>query len=295
MKKTQLIKSLYKSNEISIEDLINYLNKIGGKALATKCKRQNSFKTFWKENETTLISRCHVQNASDYLMFIKDVHSKNQITIVIADILQYVRILDPFEDISFVLNTNTQPSAIHFDCAKRLFYTHNIRLQYQKNYTTDLLSIYALRLSLESRIRGFLGIDYATIKGKNIGLSTFIKISKQIKSVEYTKEVNWDEIELVNKWLNHHMHRHIRPYPWLIHQAIEVLKLFIDPKEPIIKNNRTIYSFYSATYVVDEKKLENEIVEILTTQYNEIKIKWLCEREILTSSKNAPNMLFNIP
>ncbi|WP_431137974.1 hypothetical protein, partial [Psychroserpens mesophilus] len=80
--------------------------------------------------------------------------------------------------------------------------------------------------------------------GKNIGLSTLIKVSKGLNSVEYSNKMDWTEIEWVNNWLNHHMHRHLRPYPWIIHQALEVLIPFVDPKEPLVKSNRTIHSFY---------------------------------------------------
>jgi hypothetical protein len=62
-----------------------------------------------------------------------------------------------------------------------------------------------------------------TCKGKNIGLNSLIKLSKELKTVKYSKAVNWTEIEWINIWINHHMHRHIRPYPWVIYQAIELI------------------------------------------------------------------------
>ncbi|AIZ42367.1 hypothetical protein [Cellulophaga baltica] len=190
--------------------------------------------------------------------------------------------LDSNEDTSFILiSTNTLPSAIQFDSAKRLFYNHQIRKQNQNNYSTDLLALYAIRLSLESRVRGLLGIDYATTNGKNIGLSTFMKIAKGLKYVEYSSNTEWTEIEWVNNWLNHHMHRHLRPYPWIIHQALEVLRLLVDPKEPLIKSNRTIYSFYSATYVIDESALQKEIEATLKELHIKVQIRWLDKREIV--------------
>ena len=136
-------------------------------------------------------------------------------------------------------------------------------------------------MSLESRISGLLGIDYATNRGKNIGLTSLIKICKALKSVEYSKAVNWTEIEWVNDWINHHMHRHIRPYPWIIYQAIESLKSFVDPKEPLITENGTKFSFYSATYVKNEEELHKEIESALKLEYPEIVITWLSSREIM--------------
>jgi hypothetical protein len=173
------------------------------------------------------------------------------------------------------------PSAIHFDIAKKLFFTHQIREQNQNNYDTDLLTIYSLRLSLESRIRKLLGIDYATSKGKSIPLSTLIKVSKDLKTVRYSDDFNWIEIEWINDWLNHHMHRHIRPYPWVIFQTIEALKSFLDPKEPLFVEGRTIYSFYNATYVDNEAEFQKEIETSLKLEYPEIEIEWLASREIM--------------
>lgn len=283
MEKTHILKSAYtKLTKENVVNLISYFKKIGGKPLTTKCKRQNAFKTSWLDKEARLLARCHVQNAAEYLDFIKDNIKTEQLKTVVADISNYVCFLDPNEETSFIIiSTNIQASAIQFDSAKRLFYNHRIREQYQNNYSTDLLALYAIRLSLESRVRGLLGIDYATTKGNNIGLATLIKISKELKSVEYSSKIEWTEIEWVNNWLNHHMHRHIRPYPWLIHQALEVLKPFVDPKEPLIKSDRTINSFYSGTYVDDEEVFEKEIESILNELYPDVKIKWLNKREIV--------------
>jgi hypothetical protein len=282
LEKSNHIKTAYcQLTQETVEGLIDYLQRIGGKTLSLACRRQNAFKTKWTARDINLLSRCHVQNAAEYLRTLKTDYSDGQIKIVIADIVKYIKVLDANEDVSFILiSTNTLPSAIHFDIAKRLFYTHQIREQNQNNYNTDLLTIYSLRLSLESRIRGLLGIDFATIKGKNIGLATLIKVSKELKTVKYSGGFNWTEIEWVNDWLNHHMHRHIRPYPWVIYQAIETLKSFVDPKEPIHLDGKTKFSFYNATYVDNETELEKEIEANLKLEYPEIKIEWLTKREI---------------
>lgn len=244
-------------------------------------QKENAFKTKWKIREENIRNRCHVQNAIVYLQSIKYNCSESQIKVVIADIAKYVNRLDSNEDTSFILiSTNTLPSAIKFDIAERLFLSHQIRKQNQNNYGTDLLTIYALRMSLESRIKGLLGIDYATNKGQNITLSTLIEISKRLKSIKYSIDINWTEIEWINKWINHHIHRQIRPYPWIIYQAFESLKSFIDPKEPIVTENRTIYSFYSATFVENEEKLHKEIESSLKKRYLEIEIVWNEKREI---------------
>lgn len=283
MTKTTYLKSAYNNpTKQNIEYLIEYFQSIGGKPLTLICRKQNAFQTQWTTQEQKLRSRCHIQNAKDYLISIKENYSEGQIKIVIADIVKYVGGLDKNEDVNFILlSTNTLPSAIHFNIATILFNTHQIRGQNQNNYNIDLLAIYSLRLSLESRIRGLLGIDYASNRGKNIGLTTLIKVSKELKTVKYSKTFNWTEIEWVNTWINHHMHRHIRPYPWIIFQAIESLQSFVDPKEPLVINDRIRYSFYSATFVKNEEEFHNEIESALKLAYPEIEIKWLSNREIM--------------
>ena len=280
---TNYLKSAYLSSaQENIEALIEYLQKLGGRTLTTACKRQNAFRIRWNKRDARLIARCHIQNAAEYLVPIKDLYGWDQIKVVIADIAPFVSLLDANEDTKFiVISTNTLPSAIHFDIAKRLFYSHQIRLQNQNNYNTDLLTIYSLRLSLESRIRGLLGIDYATSKGKSIGLATLIKVSKNLKSVSYSDDFSWTEIEWVNDWLNHHMHRHIRPYPWVIYQAIESMEPFLAPKKPVQIEDETVRSFYSASRVHDENEMAREIECALKLGYPEIEIKWHSQREIL--------------
>ena len=282
LKTTTYLKSAYsKSTRENVELLISYFQSIGGESLAKICKRQNAFKTKWTKPALNLRNRCHIQNAAEYLQSIIEDYTDDQIKVIIADIASYVAFLDANEDVSFlVMSTNTLPSALHFDLATRLFLTHQIRFQNQNNYGTDLLTVYSLRLSLESRIKGLLGIDYATYKGRNVGLSTFIKVSKELKLVKYSN-VNWAEIEWINEWINHHMHRHSRPYPWIIYQAIESLKSFVNPKEPFVTENGIVYSFYSATYVMNEDELHKEIYFSLIMLYPDIEIKWLPKREIM--------------
>jgi len=279
---THLKTAYINSTSENIESLISYFQDLGGKSLSIHCRRQNAFKTKWTNKDETLIYRCHIQNSAEYLESMKQHFSKEQIKTLIADVAKYVRFLDTNEDVSFILiSTNTLPSAIHFDTAKRLFETHQIRDQHQNNYGIDLLTIYSLRLSLESRIRGLLGIDFATINDKPVGLNLLIKIAKNLKSISYSKLFSWTEIEWVNEWINHHMHRLIRPYPWVIHQAIESLKSFVNPKEPIIIRKSTRYSFYSATIVDDEVEFQNEIETTFKSQYPQIQIKWKDSREIM--------------
>lgn len=285
MKTTILKKAYIKADYESINELCIYLDRISGKELKIRLIRQYLFKTSWNEKDDKLKARCHLKAASSYLMFflINEIKfKKEQIRIVIADLANYISDFDKNDDTSFIfMSTNVLPSAVHFKITEQLFYENNIDSSRRDNYKTDLLTIYSLRLSLEKRIRGLIGIDYATSGSQNIGLSTLIKLAKKLKNIKYSENINWTEIESVNKWLNHFMHRNIRPYPWIIHQALEVLRPLIDPSEPIFIDDRKIYSFYSASYVENESLLEKEITQSLKSEFPKIKVKWKNEREIL--------------
>ena len=275
----------YELNHENLEAFISHLKKIGGKPLKSKCKKQNIFKLSLSLDERgiKLLARCHIQCALEYVEFIKKNIDKKKLKIIVAEIIPYVKRLFPNEYTSFILiSTNILPSAVHFDNAKILFYSHDIRKQFQDNYSVDLLVIYGIRLSLESRIKRLLGIDYViTSKKHNIGLSQFIEISKMLKHVEYAKEIDWEEIDWIVKWLNHFIHRLIRPYPWVIHQCIVILENFVSPRSILTTSNKKILSFYSATVVLNEEKLKNEIERHLKKIDEEIIIRWTDYREIL--------------
>jgi hypothetical protein len=280
--KSKYLKTVYNSGNLeNVLNLIDYLKSIGGKELKQSCRRQNAFKTSWPLKEEKLRARCHIQNAIEYLHSIKNEFSGDQINTVVADIAKYVKLLDSNEDTDFILlSSNTLPSAIHFGNARSLFYLHKIP-EKNNNYDTDLIVIYAIRLSLESRIKGLLGIDYVTENGIPIGLAKLIKVSKELKSVKYSDKFNWIEIQWVNEWLNHHLHRLLRPYPWVIHQAIEVLQPFLSPKEPIINQHTMRYSFYSASIVENEKIFKTEVETALNLQGSNINIQWKFQQEVM--------------
>lgn len=288
--KTQFLKKAYiKPDFDSIKELCLYLDTISGKELNISLVRQYLFKSAWNEKENKIKLRCHLKAASIYLMFFLNNeinYKKEQIQIVVADLAKYISEFDKDEDTTFIfISTNVLPSAVHFKITEQLFYKNNIDSSRRDNYKTDLLTIYSLRLSLEKRIRGLLGIDYATNRSQNIGLNSLIKTAKTLKNITYSEKINWAQIEFVNKWLNHFMHRNIRPYPWCIHQAFEVLKPLIDPIDPIVVSDKKIFSFYSASYVKNESLFEKEINQSLKSAFPEIEIKWKMEREILKNIK----------
>lgn len=267
-----------------VEELTNYLNHISGKELTISIVRQYLLKVKWEEKEIKLLCRCHCKAASTYLKYlIKDGKALNkaQIKTAIADIAPYVSCLDSNQSSAFPwVSTNTIPSSIHYKHAKSLFYRHDLPQDSKNNYASDLLVLYAVRLALEKRIRGFLGIDFATIHDKPVGLSKLINICKSLKEIQYATTINWQEISWVNVWLNHYMHRHLRPFPWTIHQIFEILDSVLNPT--MYKHgDREIHSFYASTVVFDHEQFSKEVLSKLKDLNNDIEVKWAWEKEVL--------------
>lgn len=289
--KSMVLKTAYyKPSIINIESLIEYLNSISGKELTLTCIRQNIFKTRWKSRDKALINRCQVKAASLYLNYITnkediDIHTES-IRTTIADISPIVKDLDQYEDCSFILcSTNTLPSTIHYKHAEWLFYKNKLPPETSRRYNIDLMVLYGMRLSFEKRILGFLGIDYLTINNKPVGLSRILPIVKKLKKVRFDPNINWEEMLMVNNWLNHYMHRHIRPYPWVIHQAFQIMNPLLLPGK-IIEGKREYASYYASTFVPVESELESEIEQIFKSVMSNILIKWSGQREILLSKSN---------
>lgn len=293
-----LLKQVFHSPTISnAKTLIEYLESIGGKKLKLTALRQSTFKLRKEGNPSKevrskkLRNRCHVQSAAiylDYLLKPTDEEVSDQIKVVIADLCRIIDEVDPKQDTAFIIiSTNTLTSYLHYKHAESIFYYQNLQENKKGNYYYDLLSLYALRLAFEARIHGFLGVDYILNNNKPIGLSQIIRIVKSLDNIIYSEHINWDEIEWINNWLNHHMHRHIRPYPWVIHQAFEVLRTMFDPHE-YQSGSKTTASIYASTVVPDYEQLKEKFSLRLKSEFKGAKIEWSIQREFLEDKSSKP-------
>jgi hypothetical protein len=281
----------YNPSQDNINSLIVYLYSLSGRKLSVSFIRQNIFKTKNLAKNYELITRCHLQAAAIYLnhLIINVVPSdyEESVQTTIAEIIPAIRELDQEEDSSFILiATNTLPSSLHYNHAKWIFYKNTLPPEAKRRYEVDILVLYALRLSLEKRILGFLGIESIFSKRKPVSLSRLLPIVVKLKNVKYNSKIKWDEIIIVNDFLNYFMHRHIRPYPWSIHQVFEVLNPFLLPGKITEKN--VIYgSIHSSTFVHDESRLQAEIEFRFREEFSDLKIKWLHHRDILLAKRNG--------
>lgn len=273
----------------NIEALIEYFNKISGKQLSITCIRNNIFKTSWEERHLAQMDRCNIQAASLYL---KDI-LKNEYTgdpagtvrTVVSDATRIVQRLDSGYKPNFLhYSTNIQPSFIHFEQTENLFYKNQLPERPTTRYNIDLLVVYSLRLALEKRILGFLGIDFIENNGgQPVGFSKLYPILKRLENIEFRKEINWIEIHNVNEWLNTFIHRHFRPYPWSTHQAIQVINpLFFNGD--YIEGETTYTSVYASTIVRNEKSLHEEIEQKIRAYFTDATIYWAHQREILKTN-----------
>lgn len=273
----------------NVESLLTYLNTISGRPLSIGNIRQNIFKVKWYEHEFDIINRGHFQAAVIYLEYLLENVTNDffidSVQSTIADINSVIKKQDIKVSTGFVRRMTTiLPSNIHYRHSEWLFYNRKLMQEENRHVYWDLLTLYSLRLSLEKRILSFLGIDFIEQNGKPIGFSSLFPIVISLKSVKYNDSISWVDIQKVNKWLNHYMHRHIRPYPWVIHQAFEVLNpvfLVGDHKE----GNTTYSSIFASTIVKDESKLHTEIEEKLNKTFPNADITWKqSSREILKTN-----------
>lgn len=282
-----ILKSAYFSTDNkNVESLLQYFDTISGKKLKLPFIRQKLFKTSWKGSEIRLIYRCHLQAAIlyiDHLMTVKPLSDlTEEVKMIIAEIVPYVRELNNEQDTSFIImSPNDPPSFAHYLNAQELFYNHNIREDYRNNYSCDILVLYSLRLTLEKRIYGIVGVDYILNKDKKpVPLSKMIKLIQSLKNIEFSSSISWEEIEAVNRWLNHFMHRNLRPHPWIIHQVFETLNEILRNKT--YKHfNREIHSWYGTTVVKNKDEFEKEIEDTIRKEFPGCKIIWTNSQELL--------------
>lgn len=286
----QIFRSIYYDEEITkVNSLIESLMDISGKPLKVKMVRQYVFKTTWKKREIELRARCQVKAAVEYLKFLTLGERRPDIDLIkvaIVELKYPLMDLGRSNDLPFILgSTNTNPSTIHYKHMKDLFYHRDLASDSKSNYQADLLILYGTRLALESRIRRLLGIDSVTSKNRQIGLTDLIHLSENLEHVQYKSGIDWTEIKWVVLWLNHHMHRHLRPNPWTIHQAFQILDHLIEQSSHS-EGDRTTYSFYASTVVQHENLLEQEIERKLRAKFEDVNIEWTSNKERLKIRKN---------
>lgn len=274
---TIIRKTYEEPSKENTQSLIKFLDEISGNELKIAYIRQYLFKTTWKGKEDIIRSRCHLKAASTYMKYLIEndlskEQNRNALVTTIADISPYVNKMKEPNDPTFSIgSTNDLPSTVHYGHAKKLFFDKTLLPTTNGSYSFDLTTLYILRLSIEKRIKGILGLDFIKRSTKNtfIGLKQIINIAKKLKTVKYDESINWHQIIWVNDWLNHHIHRNLRPYPWVIYQSILVLDTILE----IVEHNGG-YSYYGSSVTTDKVILRQEIEDEILHFFPDASIFW---------------------
>jgi hypothetical protein len=83
------------------------------------------------------------------------------------------------------------------------------------------------------------------------------------------------------------MHRHLRPYPWIIYQAFEILNPLLLPSS-LVDGNTTHHSFYASTFVIDEDRFHNEVEHGILKAIQNAQIVWKPRSETLKRKVPGP-------
>lgn len=243
------------------------------------------FKKSWKEKELHSLQKANIQAALIYLEFLtnkKTSDFEQNVRNCLADLNYFYReFFPPSEDSPPIFNVNNIPTSIYFDLSKGLFYENAIPSILQKRSYLDLPVTYLLRMCLEGRIHGFLGIDYVRVGKNPISLSEILKLTQKLQTIEFSPSIKWDRIIKINDWLNHYIHRNLRPVPWCIHLAFQELELFFKNGMREFGSTKS-YSSYASTYMEDKDLFQNEFSTILKQRFpgEETSIKWSGLHEI---------------
>lgn len=280
-------KCYFDPSEKNIKILISYLHNLGDKSLKSSAIRRCVLKNSWKEKELPFYHRANIQSAAKYAQVVMNKYegkiSQDSIKSLIGFAQNSIKYKDANQDLSFFagIGSNVLPDFVHFGYAKNLFYHNYISKNELKRSSIDLVVIYIMRLSLEQAIFGLLSVSLIkSNNGRPLGFSKLYNIVRALKNVEYTNDISWDEIELVNKFLNHHIHRHFQPAPWLIQESIEVLNPLIGLRTH--KENGKFRGGHWGKFAATTNKsaLKKEIDSLIKEMFNPSEIWWFGEPKV---------------
>ena len=271
-------------SEVNVKRLISYLSTIlKGKVLSSKAIDSKIFKCTWKEDEINEIEVAHISSAIRYLEFLL----KNQ-----DEIFDY-RLKQPISElcsIGLIRNcnntamqigrSNVQSSWEHFKYAESVFFNKKLNNSISK----DVSVLYSIRLALESKLFGALGIDFVKYqKGsivRHIKVSDIIGILKKMKTIDNIAECDFTSIRRVNIFLNEFIHRAIIPMPWVTYRLFEILQPIFSSS--IVKGtNRLTISSNHYFIIRNEDAFRIEIKELLKNRLktDELFINWSPKKE----------------
>ncbi len=234
----------------------------------------------WRNSEQR--KRAFIQAALKYLEFLKEeinvaeskelnYHIKN-LKISLADLAFYASEFNSEIDFSFILvSPNSQPTPYQFDLLISIFYQNTIKESHDK-YLIDLVVVPILRTILESKVKSILGIDIINdSKGRPIEISKLLSLISKSKVLIKHKSLELSNLKQIFEWLNHMMHRNIRPDIFVLHFVIKYL-------QPIFESSwlekETRWSIFASALVPDINDYKKEIKSICEKEFEGSQIYW---------------------
>ncbi len=202
----------------------------------------------------------------------------------IVDLKPTICRIDENIDFEFLLgNTNIQETSIQHKIVEYLFYKNSLPKNASK-YDLEHLTIPFLRTILESKIKGILGVDILrNDKNLSIDLSDLLKILPDLKSISLHKAYAPNILSMIMKWLNHFMHRNLRPESYILYQLLQYIDPLFRPGK-ITHEDGVLFSINSSAFTNDIDAYHAEVENILSSKFPGCYIQWK-RKEVSTIKK----------
>lgn len=290
MSKNKVIVNFYKALQVKDEflihskgeDFLNYLNQHSGSFKQNELLRQ-VLSIKWQKKDIKARDKAIVQSASNYIShFLKLIENNvdsredyiSNIKTGLADLKPSICRIDSDIDFNFIIgNTNIQQSSIQYKIVEALFYENSLRKSATK-YELDHLTVPFLRTILESKIKSIIGVDILRdSKNFAIDLSEILKVLPQLKSVTLNKAYDPNILSMIMKWLNHLMHRNLRPESYILYQVLQYVEPMFKPGK-IVHDKGVLFSINISVFTNDLEAYHSEIEKILNSKFSGCYIQW---------------------
>ena len=273
-------------------NLLSYLNKYSG-TYKPNGVLSRILLIEWEEINISERDKAIVQSAINYISYFLKLVEKNDenlnayilnIKTGVADLKPTICRVDKNIDFEFLLlNTNTQQTSIQHKIVEYLFYKNSLPKNASK-YDLEHLTVPFLRTILESKIKRILGVDILrNEKNLAIDLSVLLKILPELKSISLHKAYDPNILSMIMKWLNHFMHRNLRPESYILYQVLQYIDPLFSPGK-ITHKNGVLFSLNSSAFTNDIDAYHSEVENILSSKFPGCYIQWK-RKEVSTIKK----------
>lgn len=273
-------------------NILSYLKKYSGKYKSNGVLSRILL-IEWEKKNIPERDKAIVQSAINYISYFLKLVEKNDenldayisnIKMGVADLKPTICRVDKNIDFEFLLgNTNTQQTSIQHKIVESLFYK-NLLPKNASKYDLEHLTVPFLRTILESKIKGILGIDILrNERNSAIELPDLLKILPDLKSISLHNAYDPNILSMIMKWLNHFMHRNLRPESYIVYQILQYIDPLFRPGK-ITHQDGILFSINSSAFTNDIDAYHSEVENILSSKFPGCYIQWK-RKEVSTIKK----------